>query len=61
MKLNNGPQFSSITADMRAAAYTLEAVARLYNLSANPGSVELSADWLRAEAAILDKPIPEDL
>ena len=63
MKLNAGPMFrsSSITADMRAAATTLEKVAKLYHLSKNPGSVELSADWLRVEADVLDKPIPDDL
>lgn len=42
---------------MRAAADTLEFVARLYGYH-NPSRVELSADWLRQEADRLNTPIP---
>ena len=48
----------SITSEMRYAADVLEKVARLYNLNDRPAGVELSADWLRREAHVLDKPIP---
>lgn len=49
---------TSTTDQMRAAADTLEFVARLYALSAHPAEVELSAQWLRHEADVLDRPIP---
>ena len=46
------------TDQMRAAADTLEFVARLYALSPQASAVALSADWLRREADVLDRPIP---
>ena len=46
------------TDQMRAAADTLELVARLYGLSVFPDEVALSAKWLRHEADVLDRPIP---
>ena len=48
------------TDQMRAAADTLEFVARLYALSGHPAEVALSAKWLRYEADVLDKPIPRE-
>lgn len=50
-----------ITAEMRAAADTLEKVARLYHLNNRPAETELSAAWLRHEADVLDCPIPEEI
>lgn len=49
---------SDLTDQMRAAAATLELVARVYNLSPQPAAVEMSAKWLRHEANILDRPLP---
>ena len=46
------------TDQMRAAADTLEFVARLYALSPQTDKVALSAAWLRHEADVLDRPIP---
>ena len=48
-----------LTTEMRRAADVLERVVRLYNLSPQPGQVELSAAWLRHEADVLDRPIIE--
>ena len=48
-----------ITAEMRAAADTLEKVARIYHLSSHPSETELNAAWLRREADVLDAPTPE--
>ena len=49
---------NSTTDQMRSAADTLEFVARLYALANNPAEVALSAQWLRHEADVLDRPIP---
>lgn len=49
---------TSTTDQMRAAADTLEFVARLYALSPQADQVALSAQWLRHEADFLDRPIP---
>ena len=46
----------SITDEMRAAADTIERVVRLYSLGTSD-HVALSADWLRNEADVLDRPI----
>ena len=46
------------TDQMRAAADTLEFVARLYALVGNPDRALLSANWLRQPADTLDRPIP---
>ena len=48
-----------ITAEMRAAADTLEKIARLYHLGSGPAEIELNAAWLRREADVLDAPIPD--
>ena len=50
----------SVTASMRQAADILESVARIYNLSPQPSNVKFSANWLRHEADVLDRPIPEE-
>lgn len=46
------------TDQMRAAADTVEFIARLYALGDNPDRVPLSAHWLRDAANTLDRPIP---
>ncbi len=46
----------SLTEDMRTAADIVERVVRLYSLGTSD-HVALSADWLRNEADVLDRPI----
>jgi hypothetical protein len=47
---------SELTDHMRTAAATIEIVVRLYSLGTSD-HVALSADWLRKEADVLDRPI----
>lgn len=47
---------SELTDEMRIAAATIERVVRLYSLGTSD-HVALSADWLRNEADVLDRPI----
>ena len=46
----------SLTEDMRTAADIIERVVKLYSLGTSD-HVALSADWLRNEADVLDRPI----
>jgi hypothetical protein len=46
----------SLTEDMRTAADIVERVVKLYSLGTSD-HVALSADWLRNEADVLDRPI----
>lgn len=47
---------SEFTDEMRTAADIIEKVVRLYSLGTSD-HVALSAEWLRNEAAVLDRPI----
>lgn len=47
---------SEFTDEMRTAADIIEKVVRLYSLGTSD-HVAISADWLRAEADVLDRPI----
>jgi uncharacterized protein involved in tolerance to divalent cations len=52
-------EWSSLTEQMRAAAHILEKVSSLYGWK-DPAKGEWSANQLRREADMLDKPIPSE-